>query len=227
MINETHAIGRVIKAALDLAAERPWQDVTLRDIADRSGVALADLRNDFKGKPAILAKFIRLVDDAVLAKAPGRDPGQPARDRVFDVLMTRLEVLEPYKSAIRSIADAPGTGLAVAKNTMASQAWMLHAAGIPTDGPLGTARVAGLASVYSSLLRTWLDEADPAYPRTMAALDRRLKRGEAVLKSLDDVQAFAGRLADVFSPRRRTEGERTTATPPASEPPAEPPVATV
>jgi hypothetical protein len=102
---------------------------------------------------------------------------------------------------------------------MASQAWMLHAAGIGTDGPLGTARVAGLASVYSSLLRTWLDETDPAYPRTMAALDRRLKRGEAVLKSLDDVHAFADRLAKAFRPKRAPAE-------PAS-PPTEPPVATV
>lgn len=223
MINETHATGRVIKAALDLAADRPWQDVTLRDIADRANVPLADVRNDFAGKPAILAKFIRLVDDAVLAKAPGRDPGQPARDRVFDVLMTRLEVLEQYKASIRSITSAPGTGLAVAKNTMASQAWMLHAAGIGTDGPLGTARVAGLASIYSGLLRTWLDEADPAYPRTMAALDRRLKRGEAVLKSLDDVQAFAGRLADVFRRPSRPDSPKS----PEPDAPPTPPVATV
>jgi ubiquinone biosynthesis protein COQ9 len=221
MINETHAQGRVIKAALDLAAERPWQDGALRDIADRAGVPLADIRNDFAGKPAILAKFIRLVDDAVIAKAPGRDAGQPARDRVFDVLMTRLEVLEPYKAAIRSIADAPGTRMALAKKARASQAWMLHAAGIGTDGPLGTARVAGLASIYGSLLRTWLEETDPAYPRTMAALDRRLKRGEAVLRSLDDVQAFAGRLAEVFRPRK-ARPDSATATPPA-----EPPVATV
>lgn len=219
MINEAHATGRVIKAALDLAAERPWQNVVLRDIADRANVPLAEVRNDFAGKPAILAKFIRLVDDAVITKAPGRDPSQPARDRVFDVLMTRLEVLEPYKAAIRSIAGAPGTGLAIAKNAMASQAWMLHAAGIGTDGPLGTARVAGLASIYSSLLRTWLDETDPAYPRTMAALDRRLKRGEAVLKSLDDVQAFACRLAEVFRPKRSPKS--------TASPPTEPPVATV
>lgn len=219
MINETHAQGRVIKAALDLAAERPWQDVALRDIADRAGVTLAELRNDFSGKPAILAKFIRLVDDAVIAKAPGREPGQPARDRVFDVLMTRLEVLEPYKAALRSIGDAPGTTVALAKPAMASQAWMLHAAGIGTDGPMGSARVAGLASIYSGLLRTWFDETDPAYPRTMAALDRRLKRGEAVLRSLDDVNGFFGRVADVFRPKTARAEPSPTPPPPGSEPP--------
>lgn len=219
MINETHAQGRVIKAALDLAAERPWQDVALRDIADRAGVTLAELRNDFSGKPAILAKFIRLVDDAVIAKAPGREPGQPARDRVFDVLMTRLEVLEAYKAALRSIGDAPGTTVALAKPAMASQAWMLHAAGIGTDGPMGSARVAGLASIYSGLLRTWFDETDPAYPRTMAALDRRLKRGEAVLRSLDDVNGFFGRVADVFRPKTARAEPSPTPPPPGSEPP--------
>ena len=73
MINETHASGRIVKAALDLAAERPWQDIALRDIADRADVPLAELRNDFSGKPAILAKFMRLVDDTVLARGPARD----------------------------------------------------------------------------------------------------------------------------------------------------------
>lgn len=220
MINETHASGRVIKAALDLAAEKPWQDVALRDIADRADVPLADVRKEFAGKPAILARFIREVDDAVLAKSPGREPNQPARDRVFDVLMTRLEILEPYKAAIRSIADAPGSGLSIARNAMASQAWMLHAAGVGTDGPLGTARVAGMASVYAGLMRTWLDETDPAYPKTMAALDRRLKRGEAVLNSVTDACTFANRIADIF--RRPLRDKPAPATPPT-----EPPVATV
>lgn len=222
MINETHAKGRVVKAALDLAAERPWQDVALRDIADKASVPLADLRKDFAGgKPAILGEFMRLVDDAVLARNPARDAGQPARDRVFDVVMTRLEVLQPYKAALRSIADAPGSTLALAGRAMASQAWMLHAAGIGTDGPLGSARVAGLASVYGSVLRTWLDEDDVQAPRTMAALDRRLKRGEGVLNSLNDVAAFASRVRDVFrKPRRDKDADQP--------PPVEtPPVATV
>lgn len=221
MINETHAAGRVIKAALDLAAEQPWQHVALRDIADRAEVSLSDVRKEFAGKPAILSRFIRDVDDAVLAKSPAREPGQPARDRVFDVLMTRLEILEPHKAAIRSIANAPGTGLSIAKAAMASQAWMLHAAGIGTDGPLGRARVAGMASIYSGLLQTWLDETDPAYPKTMAVLDRRLKRGEAVLHSVSDVCSFADRVADLF---RRPLRERPATAP---TPPAEPPVATV
>lgn len=223
MINETHAAGRVIKAALDLAAERPWQDVALRDIADRADVPLSDLRKEYAaGKPAILARFIREVDDAVIAKAPGREPSQPARDRLFDVLMTRLDVLEPYKSAIRSIAAAPGSGLSVAKSAMASQAWMLHAAGIGTEGPVGAARVAGLASIYSGLLHSWLDESDPGYPRTMAALDRRLKRGEAVMNSVGEACAFVNRMACKL---RKPRGDRRE--PEATTTPSEPPVATV
>lgn len=218
MINETHAKGRVVKAALDLASERSWTSIALRDIADKAGVPLADLRKDFAGgKPAILGEFMRQVDDAVLARNPARDPDQPARDRIFDVVMTRFDVLAPYKGALRSIADAPGVTLPLAGRAMASQAWMLHAAGIGTDGPLGTARVAGLASVYGSVLRTWLDEDDPQAPRTMAALDRRLKRGESVLHSLNDVARLGARLREVFrKPRRDAEPPTSEAPPPAT-----------
>lgn len=221
MINETHASGRVVKAALELAAEHPWQDIALRDIADRADVPLAELRNDFSGKPAILGKFMRLVDDTVLARRPARDEGQSARDRLFDVLMTRLEVLEPYKAAIRSIAKAPGTQLSLAPRAMASQAWMLHAAGISTDGPVGRARVAGLVSIYANLLKAWLDEDDPAYPRTMAALDRSLKRGEGVLQSLNDAQSFACRIAKIFRPSK--PAKKSGDTPPQPQAREEPP----
>ena len=63
---------------------------------------------------------------------------------------------------------------------------MLHAAGIGTDGVEGGLKVAGLASVYASVFRTWLDDDDPGLARTMAALDRRLRRGERTYARIED-----------------------------------------
>ena len=42
--------------------------------------------------------------------------------------------------------------------------------------------------------RTWLKDDDPGLARTMAALDRRLRRGEQTLSSID---AFAEKVCDV------------------------------
>ena len=62
---------------------------------------------------------------------------EPPRERLFDVLMRRLEALAPYKDAVRSLMRSArrNPGLALALNGMAlrSQRWMLTAAGIGTQ----------------------------------------------------------------------------------------------
>ena len=69
------------------------------------------------------------------------------------------------------------------------------AAGINTDGAAGGLRVTGLAAVYASVFRTWLEDDDPGHARTMAALDRRLRRGESAIRNVEQVASVVNRLA--------------------------------
>ena len=96
--------GRIIAAALRLAGERPWRDVTLTDIAKAADVNLNEVRRDFNSKAEVLAAFVRAVDDEVLARAPKRAADQSPRDAIFDVVMSRFDVMAPYKPALNSIA---------------------------------------------------------------------------------------------------------------------------
>ena len=94
---------------------------------------------------------------------------------------------------------------------------MLHTAGLGTEGVIGAARVAGLASVYACVFRTWLEDDEPGLARTMAALDRRLRRGEQALAMVDDVCRAACRAADIFKPVSPRPAPASRA-PPASVP---------
>jgi AcrR family transcriptional regulator len=179
--------GVVVTAALRLASERPWRDVRLIDIAESAGTDLATLRRRFVSKGAILAAFARQIDDVVLAAARRPAEGQSPRDALFEVVMSRLDALAPHRAALKSIAADTGLDPALIAGFLSSQAGMLDAAGIDTDGIEGRVKVAGLASVYASVLRTWLDDDDPGLARTMAALDRRLRRGERALEAVDSV----------------------------------------
>jgi AcrR family transcriptional regulator len=223
MLDQSTNKGRIIAATLRLAAERPWDDVLMKDIADAAAIDLAALRREFPSKAAILSAFSRAVDDAVLTSAPKFTGSENARDRIFDVVMARFDVLAPYKEALKNIAAARPFDMALVRRAMASQAWMLHAAGVRTDGVLGTTRVTGLASVYASVMQTWLDDDDPGSARTMAALDRRLKRGEQSMRMLSDVVDGADHIASRFM-RALGCGARTHATAPvAPSSPAETP----
>jgi len=211
--------GRIVAAALKQAGERRWSDVTLADIAKSAELSLVELRRAFGSKAEILAAFVRAVDDEVLARTPPRSADQPPRDAIFEVVMSRFDILAPYKPALNSIAASWPTDPAMLRALAASQAWMLRAVGISADGLEGQARTAGLAALYASVFRTWLDDDDPGSARTMAVLDRRLRRGERTLKAMDEIRSTLCGLANVFtSPRKRTPDGEPKASP--ESPPA-------
>ena len=211
MFDETTPKGRLIAAAMKLAIERPWKDVSLIDIADAAGLTLADVRTHFDGKPAIIRGFVRAVDDALLAKARKPQAGEGHRDALFEVIMARFDLLNPHKPAIRAIMKDADPDFAMIGSALSSQQWMLSAAGIEASGSRGAVRTLGLASVYASVFRTWLDDEDAGMARTMAALDRRLRRGERNLQAVEGmcetVTGFGKRLGDLFSGARRERAD--------------------
>lgn len=188
MLEGTEPRERIISAALRLAETRSWRDLSLGEIAAEAGIPLLEFRHAFQSKAQVLAAFSRLVDKEVLKKfaAPGKDV---PRDRLFDVILTRLETLQPYKAALRRIAeDATLTqALSQAGPALKSQYWMLAAAGISGEGGLGLLRVRGLLAIYSRIFAIWLDDDDPGMARTMAALDRRLRRGESFVHGVERI----------------------------------------
>ncbi|MDX2201241.1 MAG: TetR/AcrR family transcriptional regulator [Hyphomicrobiaceae bacterium] len=226
MLDFATPLGRVLKAALDLAAEKPWGEVTLSDIAVRAGTTLAEMREHCTGKTDLLAKLLRAVDDEVLRTAPRPADGVSRRDALFEVIMARFDLLQPFKPALRSIHASGAADFTLAAPYLASQHWMLQAAGIGTDGLAGGARVAGLALAYAQAYRTWLADDDPGLGKTMASLDRLLRRGESALKGLETAGTTLGRMARTAAQmakgaaRAAQSARKTDTSPPPPEPPA-------
>jgi AcrR family transcriptional regulator len=198
---------KIIAAFLALLADKPIERISLAEIAQQAGTSLAQLRGAFGSPLAILAAHMKDVDRAVLGEDFSDMEEEPARERLFDVLMRRLETLAPHRQAVRSLLrSARGHApLALALNALAvrSQKWMLAAAGINASGPRGALHAQGLALLFSSVLRTWVRDEDPGLARTMAALDRALGRGQRFVGFLDDLCFIPSRLCRLRSRRRR------------------------
>ena len=208
---------RIIDAFMALLAEKPIERIGSAEIAKAAGVSLADLRGTFASTLAILAAHMKAIDRAVLAGGDAEMAEEPPRERLFDVLMRRLEVLALHKAAVRSLmrSASRNAGLALALNSLGvrSQQWMLTAADIAASGPRGMVRAQGLAVLFASVLRTWVDDEDPGLARTMAALDRALARGQRWSGFLDDLLRIPSAVCRVRPRRRRraTDDEDTVA----------------
>lgn len=181
-----------VEAFLGLLATRSYAEISLTDIAAGAGLKPSALRQAVSGKSELLAAFAGQVDAAVLDDRDDSMFDQPPRDRLFDVLMTRLDALAPHKPALIQLRkDAMrDPALAICLNGIAvrSQGWMLAAAGISISGMKGRLVQQGLAVSFARVLETFLEEEDESLPRTMAALDRELDRGEDWLRRLGAVE---------------------------------------
>lgn len=198
---------KIIAAFLGLLADKRFEQIGFAEIAERAGLSLARLRDEFGSPLAILAAHVKATDRAVLAQDFADMAQEPPRERLFGVLMRRLEILGPHREAIRSLIRSAATNppLALAFNGLAvrSQQWMLTAAGIGASGPRGMVRAQGLALLFSSVLRVWVNDDDPGLARTMAALDRGLGRGQRLIGLFEDLLAVPARLCRLRSRYRR------------------------
>jgi hypothetical protein len=177
-------------------------------------VSLSELRGKHSSKIEMLAAYMRDVDRAVL---DGIDPGladEPPRERLFDVLMRRLDILAPDKAAVKSLRQSatfnPGLTLAINGLAVRSMQWMLTAADVSATGPKGMMRAQGLAWMFASVLGTWADDDDPGQAKTLAALDRALSSGQRWAGLLDDlfrIPEVACNATRLFSRRRRRRDE--------------------
>lgn len=177
---------RIIDATMELIAGRGWRNVALADIAAATGLSLAQLYAVFPSKLAILDAFERRINEQTLAG--GAEAGESIRDRLFDLIMRRLDALAPHKAAVRSLLRDlpwdPAVVLCTGPRFLNAMRWMAEAAGIETSGLGGVLRVKGLAAIYLSTLRAWLGDDSPDNAKTLAALDRALKQADFFARSI-------------------------------------------
>ena len=227
MIDQTSLDGKVITAAFDLAASPGWHDVSLRDIADAAGCSLGEVMERFHDKSDVLKVFSQHVDRAMLDAASNVEREQTARDAVFEVIMSRFDLMTPYKAGLKSIVEADAAASFIPdpeqlRLSMQMQNKILQAAGVSAAGAPALVRQLGLARVYDQVFRIWLKDDDAGMARTMAALDRRLRQGEQTLRTLDDAAKASERICEQASTfvSRLVSAMRSAASRPNTDEPA-------
>jgi hypothetical protein len=170
------------KAADGLLKAAADKGVGLAQAAGAAGLEIATFAQHGITLASLLRAIDRMFDAAATAGSPDAEADQPARERLFDAIMRRIEAMEPHKPAILAIramehAD-PGARAALAGQRLASALWLLEAAGVPVLGLKGAARAAGLARVLAKAEAAWREDG-PDFTRTMAALDGALRDAEA------------------------------------------------
>ncbi len=228
MFEDNPRRGAIVEAAMRFAAARGWENLTLSDIATEAHLGLADVVREVGSKTAILGALRREIDVQLLKRLDSEKPEGTPREKLFDVVMTRLELLQPYRAAMKRISRdlrcRPVESAPIACGATQSRALMLEVSGIRTQGAEGCIKVRGLGCALSTVAKTWVNDSDDN-GRTMAALDKALRRAEQRWNGYAAMRnGFCG-LANVLRPGRRDDMARDAPPPPVQPaPPAGGPV---
>lgn len=176
---ETKEFDKAVVAALfQQAGLIGWRSTTLIDAAREAGLDdLSRLRLRFPTRTAALLRFGIMADQAALE---AMQPTGTPREKLFDLLMTRFDLLQQHRGGMLALIAALRTDPALAAMiwtaNLRSMRWMLDAAGVPSGGLSGALRMQGLAAVWAYALRAWERDEGADLPATMAAVDRGLDR---------------------------------------------------
>lgn len=177
---------KIVDAALKLAVSDGWAQISLSQIAAKAKAPLADIYQSLPSKAAILEAYSRQIDLRMLEACDDVDTEDSARDRLFDVIMNRFDAMAGDKEALHAIQKdlrrQPFEILAMRDGILQSLRWMLEAAHLDAGGLRGALRQRGLAVIYADVFNIWLKDDDPGLAKTMAHLDRRLRRVEDLLR---------------------------------------------
>lgn len=174
-------IAAILDATARLLDGRDFHRLTLVDIATEAGLSLADLHRHIDAKTDLVALFHRHFDEA-LWRAPAPDPEETPRDRLFDAIMRRFDAMLPYRPAIKRISQGlcrdPILLVCGLDGLLKTASLTLEVAGISATGPAGHVKTKALAGLYVRTISVWFADEEADMGKTMAALDRDLRRLE-------------------------------------------------
>ena len=169
----------LVAACFEEIAARGWQRLSIPAAARAAGLPLDIARRRLPDRCALLLRFGALADSSALKDAPAEGS---ARDRLFDLVMRRIDFLQAHRAGVIALLRAmpfdPLAATLLAGASLRSMAWLLEAAGCGGTGPRGTLRAAGLLAVWGYTVQAWQRDDSADLSATMAALDRALTRAE-------------------------------------------------
>ena len=177
------------RALLDLVETQGWVDLSFAEIAEQAGVPIVEAHRIYPSKTAVLLALTRSLDERILSSLTADPLEGSAKDRLFDLVMRRFDVLKAdrnaYRRLMRQLPATPSAFAALLCQLRRSLALTLETAGISASGLKGALRLKGLLAIYMTGLRVFANDESEDLAKTMAEVDKRLGQAERLSEMLN------------------------------------------
>ena len=175
----------LVKSSFNIIEKSGWKSFSLLKLAYAEKIPINEIKIFFKSEITILDEFSKMIDIKVEKSFDYEElTNTSVKDNLFELIMLRLEYMQPYRNALKSIKSSfksdPLVAKSVAKNVMNSLDFYLELTNAFNDSFLDIFKKKSIFLIYSYIFMIWLEDDSDELSKTMSELDKLLTFSEKI-----------------------------------------------
>ena len=173
----------LVESSFKLIEKSGWRSFSFKKLSYSEKISINEIKKFFKSEINILDEFSKMIDLKVEKNVDYEElRNTSVKDNLFELIMLRLEFMQPYKNALKSIKSTfksdPLVAKSVAKNVMNSLDFYLELTNAFNDSFLDILKKKSIFFIYSYIFTIWLEDNTEELSKTMSELDKLLSFSE-------------------------------------------------
>ena len=175
----------LVKSSFNIIEKSGWKSFSLQKLSYAEKIPINEIKIFFKSEITILDEFSKMIDIKVEKSFDYEElTNTSVKDNLFELIMLRLEYMQPYRNALKSIKSSfksdPLVAKSVAKNVMNSLDFYLELTNAFNDSFLDIFKKKSIFLIYSYIFMIWLEDNSDELSKTMSELDKLLTFSEKI-----------------------------------------------
>ena len=170
---------------LKLLLKKDFHEIEIIEIQKKSRISSKKFFQLFKTKEEIMISFFKRIDQILERKVKKNNLGDNIKDNLFEICMTRLDLLYPYKKNLHnfylSFQKKPNLFIKLYKSFFKSMENNLRLSRINLKPIKKNLKIFIFSFLYLSIIYEWFKENSNDNEKVMAILDQRLSLIENIL----------------------------------------------
>ena len=175
----------LVKTSFNIIEKSGWKSFSLQKLSDTEKIPINEIKFFFKSEMTIIDEFSKMIDIKVEKSFDYEElTNTSVKDNLFELIMLRLEFMQPYRNALKIIKGSfksdPLVAKLVAKNVMNSLDFYLELTNAFNDSFLDIFKKKSIFLIYSYIFMIWLEDDSDELSKTMSELDKLLTFSEKI-----------------------------------------------
>ncbi len=185
----------LIDSSFKVIEQTGWKNFTLEVLSKKKKIPLNEINEFLNSRTELLKEFSNMIDMKVEDNIDFKDlENSNVKDNLFELIMLRLEIMQPYKQALKKIvSDLKNDALStktISLKILNSLDFYLDISSAYNSSVFDILKKKAIFLIYGYVFMIWLNDSTQELSKTMSELDRLLSFSEKFTNELKNYTPF-------------------------------------